>query len=103
MGFEESKKPGLASFWRPAKQKVKPRNNRKGIRTQPAEYRKRGGGPSSAQFDFSVERLTPADGGLPAAARGPWTGGRRRLAPRPDIAFPASNVGIPLRRYSPSG
>ena len=45
-GLEASKNPGLASFCRPAKQKVNPRKSRKGSSTQPAEYSARGGGPS---------------------------------------------------------
>src|ERR1700722_16232018 len=49
VGFEASKKPGLASFWRPAKTKVPPRKSRSGSNAQPAKDGGRAGGPRRAQ------------------------------------------------------
>ena len=49
VGFDESKKPGLASFWRPAKTKVPPRKSRRGSSAHPAMDVARGGGPRRAQ------------------------------------------------------
>jgi hypothetical protein len=50
--WQASKKPGLASFWRPAKQKVNPRKSRRW--QQDPSGRKQGthGGPSQAQFSL---------------------------------------------------
>src|SRR6202051_2009628 len=62
VGFEESKNPGSASFWSPAKVKVPPRKSRKGNSAQPAMEVANGGGPSRPQ----ARRHPPESGGATA-------------------------------------
>ena len=45
-GFDAEKKPGLASFCRPAKQNVKPKKARKGSTAHPVSCRAWAGGAS---------------------------------------------------------
>ena len=67
-GLLASKKFGLASFCSPAKQKVKPRNARRGSRAHPERANGRGGGRSNR-----VRRRRRRAGecrGFPAGATG---------------------------------
>src|SRR6516162_4390602 len=68
-GLFALKKLGFASFWRPAKQKVKPKNARSGRSAHPESARARGGGASKRR-----RRRRRSDWRRAVDPRRTWTG-----------------------------